>query len=85
MNTANDCYRKHYGGGVAIGATPLDEYSRKMLGPGKRYSLVREALARNPPTGGLLAEIGAAGGGGRPCLFCQASIISIASSESTLP
>jgi SAM-dependent methyltransferase len=54
-------YKAHYGGGVPIGATPLDEYERDFLAPGKRYSLVTEMLALEPPQGGCIAEIGCGG------------------------
>src|SRR5690348_15438583 len=55
-------YRRHYGGGVAIGATPLDSFEQKVLAPGKRYSLLVECLSLAPPNGGCIAEIGCGGG-----------------------
>jgi SAM-dependent methyltransferase len=59
--TENQFYRRHYGGGVKVGATPLDAYEREMLAPGKRYGLVTECLLKDPPVGGCIAEIGCGG------------------------
>jgi SAM-dependent methyltransferase len=47
---------------VAIGATPLDEFEKKMLTPGARYGLLVECLTLAPPSGGCIAEIGCGGG-----------------------
>src|SRR5262249_31337257 len=54
-------YRRHYGGGVEFGATPLDIFEREMLAPGQRYGLVAECLSKDQPMGGCIAEIGCGG------------------------
>ena len=46
VTTENQLYRRHYGGGVEVGATPLDVFEREVLAPGKRYALVAECLQR---------------------------------------
>jgi cyclopropane fatty-acyl-phospholipid synthase-like methyltransferase len=62
MTGASELYRKHYGGGVPVGATSLDVYAQLMFGPGQRYQLVSQAFAKRKPRGGVLVEIGCGGG-----------------------
>ena len=59
--TENQFYRRHYGGGVEVGAAPLDVYEREMLAVGKRYALVAECLSKDQPVGGCIAEIACGG------------------------
>jgi SAM-dependent methyltransferase len=61
VTTENQFYRRHYGGGVEVGATPLDVFEREMLASGKRYGLVVECLSKDQPIGGCIAEIGCGG------------------------
>ena len=61
LTIENQFYRRHYGSGVEVGATPLDVFEREMLAPGKRYGLVTECLLKDQPSGGCLAEIGCGG------------------------
>jgi SAM-dependent methyltransferase len=62
MSAEAKFYKAHYGGGVGVGATPLEVFAREMLAPGKRYGLVAEHLFRADAGGGCLAEIGCGGG-----------------------
>jgi SAM-dependent methyltransferase len=61
MTAEIEFYKRHYGGGVAAGATPLDRFEREMLARGKRYGLVTEYLSRQKLVRGCLAEIGCGG------------------------
>ncbi len=62
MSAEAEFYRKHYAGGVGVGATPLEVFAREMLAPGKRYGLVTEHILMREAAGGCLAEIGCGGG-----------------------
>ena len=62
MSAEAEFYKKHYAGGVGIGATPLEVFAREMLGPGKRYGLVAEHILMREAAGGCFAEIGCGGG-----------------------
>ena len=44
VTTENQFYRRHYGGGVEVGATPLDVFEREVLAAGKRYARGRVSL-----------------------------------------
>lgn len=61
MIVENQFYRRHYDGGVEVGATALDVFEREMLASGKRYNLVAEYLSKSQPAGGCIAEIGCGG------------------------
>ncbi len=62
MTTEDKFYKRHYGGGVAVEATPLDHFEREMLARGQRYALVTEHLSRQKSVSGCIAEIGCGGG-----------------------
>jgi len=62
MSAESNFYRDHYAGGLSVGATPLDVFTRDALAPGKSYGLVSEHLLGAHKAGGCLAEIGCGGG-----------------------
>jgi SAM-dependent methyltransferase len=64
MSAEAKFYQDHYAGGLSVGATPLDVFTKEALAPGKHYGLVAEYLLslRADGAGGCLAEIGCGGG-----------------------
>jgi SAM-dependent methyltransferase len=61
VSAAEEYYKKSYGGGVALGATPLDFFASEMLGEGARYRVAADFIRRDRRVGPVIAEIGCGG------------------------